>query len=111
MASDLEFAENLARSAGQLLTKYFHKGGLNTRAKADKSIVTEADLASDRFISDEIRKIYPADILLSEELQPAFPVDALDRAVWIIDPLDGTTNFSLGLHVWGVLLARLQNGW
>ncbi len=29
-------------------------------------------------------------------------------AVWIVDPLDGTTNFSLGLHVWGVLITRLQ---
>jgi myo-inositol-1(or 4)-monophosphatase len=31
--------------------------------------------------------------------------------IWIIDPLDGTTNFILGLHYWGVLLARIVNGW
>jgi myo-inositol-1(or 4)-monophosphatase len=111
IVSDREFAENLARSAGQLLMEYYHNGGLNTRTKADKSVVTEADLASDRFISEELRKNYPADVLLSEELQPVFPAGARDRAVWVIDPLDGTTNFSLGLHIWGVLLARLQNGW
>ncbi len=111
MVSDLEFAENLARSGGQLLLEYFHTGGLNTRTKPDMSVVTEADLASDRFISEEIRKNYPTDILLSEELQPVLPAELQSQAVWIIDPLDGTTNFSLGLHIWGVLLARLQNGW
>jgi myo-inositol-1(or 4)-monophosphatase len=46
-------------------------------------------------------------------LQPDFasPADEPHSVVWVVDPLDGTTNFSLGLHVWGVSLARTVDGW
>ena len=46
--------------------------------------------------------------MLSEELhtrlEHGYPT------IWVVDPLDGTTNFSLGLHYWGILLARLEKG-
>ncbi len=50
---------------------------------------------------------------MSEELQPDYPSVTADpsRAVWVVDPLDGTTNFHLGLPFWGVSIARLVNGW
>jgi myo-inositol-1(or 4)-monophosphatase len=113
MAEPLSFALQLAQEIGELLLGYFQSDELRAELKSDHSLVTQADLAADRFIKEAIYRTFPDDLLLSEEKQPgeASLEVAADRAVWIADPLDGTTNFSLGLHYWGVLLARLVNGW
>jgi len=111
MSAHLDFAVDLARQTGELLLGYFRRAGLSTHLKADKSLVTEADLAADELIAASLHAAYPQDRLLSEELAPALDAgEGAGTALWIIDPLDGTTNFSLGLHVWGVLLARLVAG-
>jgi len=108
MDADLLFASQLAHQTGKLLLSYFERPEKQTRLKLDHSIVTEADIAADQLIAHSIQQSYPGDILLSEELQTVFPEDT-NSAVWIIDPLDGTTNFSLGLYHWGISIARLQN--
>lgn len=109
MEKHLTFATQLALQTGQLLRDSFRKAGFHTQYKADHSIVTEADLAADELISQAIHEQYPDEGLLSEELQPE--TMQLKNAVWVVDPLDGTTNFSLGLPVWGVSIARLVAGW
>jgi myo-inositol-1(or 4)-monophosphatase len=111
MQSHLTFAVQLARQAGELILPYYRKAGLHLSLKADKSVVTEADLAADHWIAGEIKKAYPDDILLSEELSTTSPTNTGGNHIWIIDPIDGTTNFSLGLHIWGVLIAHLVGGW
>lgn len=109
MISTLQFATELACSTGKLLTEFYRPGGSEARLKADQSVVTEADLAADRLVKQAIRDAYPQDLLLSEELHPSLSVGN-QEAVWVVDPLDGTTNFSLGLHIWGVSIARAVNG-
>ena len=110
MDGTLEFAATLARQTGDLLMDYY--GGQKAQAslKADKSVVTEADLAADRFIAAAISERFPGDRILSEELAPAL-VESENQTLWVVDPLDGTTNFSLGLPFWGVSIARLQGGY
>lgn len=113
METEINFAINLARQTGQMLLDQFTKGGFKMQRKADSSLVTEADVAADRHISQSIQERYPQDLLLSEELQPRYTglaQTAQDGAIWIIDPLDGTTNFSMGLPFWGVLIARVTGG-
>ena len=110
MLSALEFTVQTAREAGQLLLEYYHSATLRSQLKPDKTLVTEADVASDNLISQAIQKSYPGDLLLSEELQTTLSDDPTGHAIWVIDPLDGTTNFSLGLAFWGVLIARLEKG-
>jgi len=107
MSQALEFASDLACQAGQLLCEFFRQGGGNYHLKDDYSIVTEADLAVDHLVTGKITEQYPSDSILSEELHPRLPGGEV-HAVWIIDPLDGTTNFSLGLPVWGVVIARIR---
>jgi myo-inositol-1(or 4)-monophosphatase len=109
----LAFAIQLAQQVGDLLLGYFQSSELQAELKSDLSVVTQADLEADRVIKAAIRCRYPDDFLLSEEKQPGESglEFSAERAVWIVDPLDGTTNFSLGLHYWGVLLARLVSGW
>jgi myo-inositol-1(or 4)-monophosphatase len=104
----LDFAIQLAHQAGELLLEHLDQATIS-RTKADHSIVTDADLAADRMITREIRENYPDDLILSEELQPQLSGDPSSR-LWVIDPLDGTTNYSLGLPLWGISIARLQGG-
>lgn len=113
METPLSFAIGLARQTGDLLLHYYHSENLTPDLKADGSVVTEADIAADRLITTSIQKYYPEDSLISEEHQTTYSHNKLesDRNVWIIDPLDGTTNFSLGLPIWGVILTRLTGGW
>jgi myo-inositol-1(or 4)-monophosphatase len=109
MDSALKFATQLAMDTGQLLLEYFNPNGTHSKLKEDYSVVTEADLSADKMITEAIRKNYPNDGLISEELQPE--IGSADSAVWVVDPLDGTTNFSLGLPIWGVSIARVVDGW
>lgn len=109
MSEDLSFARSLAFEAGKLLLDYYRKPDLQRKIKSDHSVVTEADLAADGLISQSIHQRYPDDLVISEELRSDYIPNA-PGAVWIVDPLDGTTNFSLGLHVWGVLLCRIADG-
>ena len=106
MGSALEFAVQLSKQAGDLLMSYFSPNGIPVTLKADKTFVTEADLAADKLIRQNLQEQFPQDSILSEELQPVLNMTA--PAVWIVDPLDGTTNFSLGLPIWGVSIARLE---
>ena len=91
--------------AGALVLQYFGKIQ-NPRRKGNASnIVTEADLASERLIAESIRRRYPNHNLLGEE-------EGLHHrgsdVTWVIDPLDGTSNFAAGLPWFGVMVAVLQ---
>jgi myo-inositol-1(or 4)-monophosphatase len=105
----LLFAEGLARQAAALLMQYYRQAGLATHLKPDRSVVTEADIAADRLITAAIQQNFPEDGIISEELQTRTPADV--SRVWVIDPLDGTTNYSLGIPFWGISIAHLVNGW
>ena len=108
MTAPLQFAVSLARQAGDLLLDFYRHSDLKTNFKPNHSVVTEADLVADELISKAIQEQYPGDMLLSEETRTRHPsgTNPSHSPVWIIDPLDGTTNFSLGLHFWGISIAR-----
>lgn len=108
MSNPLEFAVQTARQTGEILLEHFSLGGTLANLKADHTAVTEADLAADRYITQAIQKNFPEDAILSEESNQ-YVKDA-SQPIWIIDPLDGTSNFSMGLPVWGVSIARLRKG-
>ena len=108
----MEFAAQLAREIGRLLLGAFKPQGTPATLKEDLTLVTEADVAADQRIAKKIKENYPEDLLISEELQPRLPKDAPPGGrAWVVDPLDGTTNFSLGLPIWGVSIALLAEGW
>ena len=109
METPIQFATRLANQAGQLLLEYFNQQSNRIQIKPDQSLVTEADLASDRLIARSIQEYTPDALILSEELASIFPNRIAD-SLWVVDPLDGTTNFSLGLQHWGVSIAWLVDG-
>jgi len=108
MEKSMEMLETITKDAGNLIRSFFSTYGFSSKTKRDKTIVTEADYAANRFIQSEISKHFPAEPILSEEGNTVF--DSSNQNSWVVDPLDGTTNFSLGLHYWGVSIARLKNG-
>jgi myo-inositol-1(or 4)-monophosphatase len=75
--------------------------------KSDGSLVTRCDRWADQALRGAIAQRFPDHGLLSEETPGAFP--ATDWC-WIIDPIDGTTNFTMGLPVWGISLGLLYRG-
>lgn len=92
--------------SGNTLLRYFSKP-LETKQKESKSsIVTEADLASDLIITGLIKEKFPRHNLISEE--SGF-VNNNSEYTWIIDPLDGTSNFASGIPWFGVLISLLKN--
>ncbi len=109
MDDPLVFAVRLALQAGNLLRSFYKPAGISATSKPDRTVVTEADLASDRLITTALREHYPQDGIISEESTHHLENDGFPA--WIVDPLDGTTNFSLGLPIWGVSIARIVNGY
>ena len=104
--SALPFAIELAHAAGKKLTGWF--GHTEAQTKADGTTLTQADTAVDTFICTEIRTNFPDDQIISEEMNHSYLIK--NANVWVIDPLDGTTNFSQGMPLWGVSIALLERG-
>lgn len=71
------------------------------------SIVTDADLAAQRAIVDYLAAVRPDDLVLSEEGEA---VDPRSPRLWVVDPLDGSTNFSRSNPFWGVSVAYAEGG-
>ncbi len=102
-----EVAKEAALAAGKMLVETYKVGGQKGQLKADRTLVTEADHKADQMIREIILGSFPEDGILSEEGSTILPDG---EHVWIVDPLDGTVNFSRGLIYWGVSIAHLQNG-
>lgn len=93
----LNFAIQTARDAGRVLAERFGRS-LEIANKSELDLVTESDLASERLIIDRIKSHYPRHAILAEESGASEPVDRERDSDWrwIIDPLDGTTNYAHG---------------
>lgn len=97
-----------AREVGEIQLDYFRGDNLSIASKLDDSdIVTNADKASERVLLDHIHQSYPHHSVLSEESGEENG-DADHR--WVIDPLDGTTNFSEGLPTFCVSIGLQYRG-
>ena len=104
----LNFAIETARDAGQLLLEKFGRK-INISKKGDINLVTEADLASEALIIERIKSHYPKHSILAEESGTA-TVEGNGQWKWIVDPLDGTTNYAHGYPCFCVTLALEHEG-
>jgi len=103
----LDAAIVAARKGGEVLSRYFELTGLEREEKDDKSFVTKADKESEKIIVETLMAAYPDHGFLGEEGSDTKP-DAEFR--WIIDPLDGTTNFVNGIPLFAVSIAAVKDG-
>lgn len=104
----LNFAIETAREAGHILLEKFGRR-INISLKGDINLVTEADLASEKHIIERINSRYPQHSILAEESGETVVIGDSSWK-WIIDPLDGTTNFAHGYPCFCVTLALEHAG-
>lgn len=105
-SSYLRFASELAAECGLAAAGQF--GESISRRKGDGTLVTKTDEMVDVLITQRINAAYPSHAILSEEQSTIY--DGADEYTWVVDPLDGTTNFARGLPIWGVSIALLHCG-
>lgn len=98
---ELELSEQAAKSAGNILNRMFGRAGRITK-KGVIDLVTEADLKAESAILEVIRNCFPHDHVISEE---AGGQRWGTGRTWLIDPLDGTTNFAHGFPFFAVSIA------
>lgn len=103
----LDDAVAFAHAGGAVLMRHFGRGVSATHKGDLSNVVTAADLASERSIINAIRARYPTHSVIAEETG-CHLADA--EHCWVVDPLDGTSNFAAGLPWFGVLVALLRHG-
>jgi myo-inositol-1(or 4)-monophosphatase len=101
----LDFAKKITRQIGSQLNADF--GNIQAERKEDGSLVTGADRWADARIREAIATAFPEHGILTEETEHILP----DRDwCWVVDPIDGTTNFTRGVPIWGISLGLLYRG-
>lgn len=101
------FIQKTAREAGKITLKYFKKAKVEYTKRHALDVVTKADLESNKYIVDAIKAKFPNDGFISEEMGEDNPNA---ESIWIIDPLDGTLNFSKGIPIYCILIAHANKG-
>lgn len=104
----LQCAREMGHAAGEVLRSYFRRHDLSIEDKGSAyDIVTEADKASERLIIDRIHTRFPDHAILSEESGDDHRQASYQ---WVIDPLDGTVNYSAGIATYCVSIGLKVNG-
>ena len=108
IATRLATAQSIAREAGVLAKRYF--GAFDTLtidAKGHQDFVSEADRSVEILVREAITRAFPDDAIVGEEDAPK---PGTSGFTWVIDPIDGTTNFIHGIPQWTVVIALVQDG-
>lgn len=102
-----DFLCECLRDAGQVLLEHLARGCPAQLKESQSSVVTAADLASEALIVARLRERFPDDGIIAEEtgFQPG-----RSQRTWVVDPLDGTSNFAASLPWFGVMIALLDGG-
>jgi histidinol-phosphatase len=103
--ADLSYALELADAADALTLRRFRASDLHVETKPDLTPVTDADRATERMLRERIARDRPGESVLGEE-----EGDDGGSVRWIVDPIDGTRNFSRGIPVWATLIAFERDG-
>jgi len=105
----LNIAVRAARNAGKVIIRSFEQlDKIEVEAKGTNDFVTNVDIAAEQAIIETLRKSYPDHTIIAEESGLSTGSD--DDYQWIIDPLDGTTNFVKGIPHFAVSIALKVKG-
>lgn len=106
--NELEIAKLAAEKATKIIKEYASSGAFGVELKGKNDLVTDADLASEKEIIAHIKDAFPSDEFLSEEFNSK--TELPKGRVWIIDPIDGTTNFAHGFPIYCISIALWVDG-
>lgn len=101
----VEVAHECATIARQIAVSAFGRTGV-ARVKGNRDVVTEADIAIEKAVVDLLREKFPGHAFLGEESAAATRSDGW---MWVLDPIDGTKNFSRGIPHFGFSLALCED--
>lgn len=104
----IEAAKEAVLAETGLLHREF--GRAKSRWKADGTRVTAVDIAISENIFRALRSRFPGDQLFSEELPAGSPIAVTSRFSWVLDPIDGTNNFALGIPHCAISLGLVEHG-
>ncbi|WP_227369580.1 inositol monophosphatase family protein [Halomonas sp. M20] len=110
LSERLALTVNIAEQAGNMIRKARLEQSFSKHYKQNDELVTDADVAVDRFIAEQLETHFPGEARLTEELSPERDVLEQDGDLWVIDPIDGTVNFARGLPHVAVSIAWSQKG-
>ncbi len=101
----------LATEAGGILKRYFISGEFTSRSKGGVDFLTQADEEVDQFLLSSIKEKFPENDILTEETAPKdySPYKKI-KNLWVIDPLDGTINFSRGNPHFAISIGLVDKG-
>lgn len=105
---ELEVARAAAREAGDAVLRWYRTDRTSWE-KSEDNPLTHADLESDRIIGEHVRAAFPSDAILSEETVDE-PSRLAKSRVWIVDPMDGTKEFTKRIPEFGVSIALVEDG-
>jgi histidinol-phosphatase len=101
-----EFALDLSRQAGQFIMPLWKQVAVDH--KSDGSEVTEADRGAEQLLRERIAQRYPDHKIMGEEFGGR--AERETEHLWLIDPIDGTASFAIGLPLFGTLIGYLRRG-
>src|SRR5471032_3281813 len=105
MSVRLAKASQIAAQAAELALGYFNRRDeIQVSSKKVQDFVSQADVAVEQFIRAQLAEHFPQDAIIGEELGGTLT----DAACWVIDPIDGTSNFLRGSPLWGVSLGLVE---
>jgi histidinol-phosphatase len=102
----LQFALSLADVAERQIMPVYRNCTVNL--KSDGTEVTDADRGAEEAMREVIAKRYPGHLILGEEF--GGPKSATVEPTWILDPIDGTASFAIGVPIFGTLVGYVENG-
>ena len=102
-----KFLLSLAEKAGKILLSYYSAAGVSFEKKSDASRVTEADIKTNRMVIEEVEKNYPDFKVLGEEQSTN---TAESKKLFVVDPMDGTLNFTIGSPLFCFSVAVVIDG-
>lgn len=104
---EFKVAKQASEAGAKIIRKYAKESSFEVTLKGKNDLVTDADLASEQEIIARIRDSFPYDEILAEETERKNKLP--DGRVWIIDPIDGTTNFAHGFPAYCISIALWDN--
>lgn len=104
-----EHACDLVRGAGAILLRYFDQPlSIDYKSANNRNPVTDADHAADEYLRAELSRSFPEHGIVTEETESE--TDDPKEITWVVDPLDGTTNFLHGLPMFACMVCALERG-
>lgn len=108
MKPDISFIQEIAIGAGKKILRT--RPTVRGEKEGGGNWVTEADAVSEQYILSQIHEKFPSHSILSEETHTSISNPELEENLWIVDPLDGTTNAKFGIPYFALSIAHSQHG-